>query len=524
MSDLPGLYNYWIVIFLMMTGFYVVISRGNLVKKLIGLNIFQTSVFILYISMGKVADGTRRSSPRVCTLYSNPLPHVLILTAIVVGVATTARGSGPGGAHPRGLRQHRGGRDPGTGRRDRAGPGRCRQRWRHHRGERGDLSLSEHLPVLVVIVPLMAAPLCVLLDHPRAAWRAALVAALVSLAFAIGLLLQVSGGAVISYHLGGWAPPWGIEYRIDLLAAFVLLLVTAMARLVLMFARRSVEQEIPTERTTRFYAAFLLALTGLLGIVVTGDLFNVFVFLEISSLSSYALISMGRDRRALTAAFQYLVMGTIGATFILIGIGFLYMMTGTLNMADLAARLPAVADTRTVLAAFAFLTVGIGLKLALFPLHLWLPNAYTYAPSVVTAFLAATATKVAVYVLLRFMFTIFGAEFALETMPFNTILLVLGIAGILSASMVAIFQDNVKRMLAYSSVAQIGYMVLGIGLATTAGLTAGIVHLFNHALMKGALFLALGAWCTGSGRSGCATSRGSAGACPGPWRPSSSAA
>ena len=355
------------------------------------------------------------------------------------------------------------------------------------------MSLSEHLPVLVVIVPLMAAPVCVLLDQPRAAWRAALVAAFLSLACAIGLLLQVSGGAVISYHLGGWEPPWGIEYRIDLLAAFVLLLVSAMASLVMLFARRSVEQEIPTDRTARFYAAFLLALAGLLGIVATGDAFNVFVFLEISSLASYALISMGRDRRALSAAFQYLVMGTIGATFILIGIGFLYMMTGTLNMQDLAARLPEVADTRTVRAGFAFLTVGIGLKLALFPLHLWLPNAYAYAPSIVSAFLAATATKVALYVLLRFKLGIFGAEFALETMPFNTILLVLGIAGILSASLVAIYQDNVKRMLAYSSVAQIGYMVLGVGLATTAGVTAALLHLFNHALMKGALFLALGA-------------------------------
>jgi multicomponent Na+:H+ antiporter subunit D len=355
------------------------------------------------------------------------------------------------------------------------------------------LNLSQQLPVLVVIVPLMAAPLSVLVDHPRAAWRVALAAALVSLACAVGLLAQVWDGSVISYHLGGWEPPWGIEYRIDLLAAFVLLLVSAMASLVMLYARHSVEREIAPERTARFYAAFLLALAGLLGIVATGDAFNVFVFLEISSLASYALISMGRDRRALSAAFQYLVMGTIGATFILIGIGFLYMMTGTLNMQDLAARLPEVADTRTVRAGFAFLTVGIGLKLALFPLHLWLPNAYAYAPSIVSAFLAATATKVALYILLRFKLGIFGAEFALETMPFNTILLVLGIAGILSASLVAIYQDNVKRMLAYSSVAQIGYMVLGVGLATTAGVTAALLHLFNHALMKGALFLALGA-------------------------------
>ncbi len=351
----------------------------------------------------------------------------------------------------------------------------------------------DHLPVLVVIVPLMAAPLCVLLDRPLPAWGIALTATWFSFAAAVQLLMTVSTDGTISYQLGGWAPPWGIEYRIDLLGAYVLLIVSAIAALVMVFARHSVAQEIPEPRIARFYAAVLLAFAGLAGITVTGDAFNVFVFLEISSLASYAIISMGRDRRALNAAFQYLVMGTIGATFILIGIGFLYMMTGTLNMQDLAQRLPAVADTRTVRAGFAFLTIGIGLKLALFPLHLWLPNAYAYAPSMVTAFLAATATKVAVYTLLRFLFSVFGIEFSLVNMPLDLILMVLGIAAILSASLVAVFQEDVKRMLAYSSVAQIGYMVLGISLASSTGVTAAILHVFNHALMKGALFLALGA-------------------------------
>lgn len=355
------------------------------------------------------------------------------------------------------------------------------------------MGLLDHLPVLVVIIPLMSAPLCVLFDRARPAWLVSMSASWLSFAAAVYLLIQVSRDGTISYHLGGWAPPWGIEYRIDLLSAYVLLIVAAIAALVMVFARRSVEKEIPSERIARFYAALLLVIAGLAGITVTGDAFNVFVFLEISSLASYAAISMGRDRRALNAAFQYLVMGTIGATFILIGIGFLYMMTGTLNMQDLAARLPEVSETRTVRAGFAFLSVGIGLKLAMFPLHLWLPNAYAYAPSAVTAFLAATATKVAVYALLRFMLEIFGADFSLHKMPFDLILMVLGLAGILSASLVAVFQEDIKRMLAYSSVAQIGYMVLGIGLASTTGVTAAILHVFNHALMKGALFLALGA-------------------------------
>jgi multicomponent Na+:H+ antiporter subunit D len=351
-----------------------------------------------------------------------------------------------------------------------------------------------HLPALQVVIPLIAAPLCALLPAGRAVWLAAMAASWLALLIAILLLNQVLAHGPISYLMGGWPVPWGIEYRVDALNAYLLLIVAAIGAIVMTFGRVIVEQRIrlPESKQSWFYTTYLLCLTGLLGITVTGDAFNVFVFLEISALSSYVLISTGRDRRALGASYQYLIMGTIGATFILIGIGLLYVMTGTLNMGDLAARIPAVADTRTVRAAFAFLTIGTAIKLALFPLHLWLPNAYAYAPSVVTAFLAATATKVAIYVLLRFFFTIFGVKFSFETMQLDKILLPLALVGIFSASVVAIFQTNVKRMLAYSSVAQIGYMILGISLVSVTGLTAGISHLFNHALMKGALFMALG--------------------------------
>ncbi|UCE64815.1 MAG: monovalent cation/H+ antiporter subunit D family protein [Nitrospirota bacterium] len=349
-----------------------------------------------------------------------------------------------------------------------------------------------NLPALQVVIPLIAAPLCVLIRHRAIVWGFTLLVCWSTLVVAGLLLSQVLTTGPLSYALGDWAAPWGIEYRVDVLNGFLLLIVSSISAIVMPFARESVTKDIPENQIPLFYAAFLLCLTGLLGIVITGDAFNLFVFLEISSLSSYVLISLGKDRRALTAAYQYLIMGSIGATFFVIGVGLLYMMTGTLNMADLGARLPKVLHTRTVLAAFGFLTVGIGLKLAMFPLHLWLPNAYTYAPSVVTVFLAATATKVAVYVFVRFFFTIFGVPFVFETLPVGTILLTLGLAGVLGASTVAIFQTNVKRLLAYSSVAQIGYMLLGIGMASVTGLTAGILHLFNHAIMKGGLFMVMG--------------------------------
>jgi multicomponent Na+:H+ antiporter subunit D len=351
--------------------------------------------------------------------------------------------------------------------------------------------ISPHLPVLQVVVPLLSAPLCVLFRSRWPAWGLALAASWVSFAIALSLLAQVLGSGPISYDIGDWAPPWGIEYRVDIFSAFVLTIVSGIGSMVMLYAPKSVAREVPADRVYLFYTMYLLCLAGLLGITVTGDAFNLFVFLEISSLSSYVLISLGTERRALTAAYRYLVLGTIGATFYVIGVGLMYQTTGTLNMADLAQRLPPVGDSLTIVVAIGFLTVGIGLKLGLFPLHLWLPNAYTYAPSVVSAFLAATATKVAVYVLVRIYFTVLGPTI-FAAMPMAELLRILAIVAMLAMSAVAIFQTNAKRLLAYSSVAQIGYMILGVSFVTVTGLTAGLIHIFNHALMKAALFLVMG--------------------------------
>ena len=350
----------------------------------------------------------------------------------------------------------------------------------------GDLSL------LLVIIPLITAPIVAVLPRGRWSWVMSLTVATACAILAGVQLWAVVHDGVISYELGGWAPPWGIEYRIDALNALVALLVSCIAVVTLFYALLSAEKEIPKDKIPLFYSAFLLCLTGLLGITQTGDIFNLFVFLEISSLSSYALISLGQKRQALTAAFQYLILGTLGATFFLIGVGLIYSQTGTLNMMDLSTRLPEVTGLKTVHTGFAFIMIGFSLKLALFPLHVWLPNAYTYAPSVISVFLAATATKVALYVMLRVLFTVFPESFVSAT-PTGDLFVLSGMAGIIIASVYAIFQVDIKRLLAYSSVAQIGYMALGVGFASTLGVTATIVHLFNHALMKGALFMAVGA-------------------------------
>ena len=364
------------------------------------------------------------------------------------------------------------------------------------------MSIAAQLPALQVVLPLISAPIAVLLRHGGFAAAVVTAGAWAAFATAISLWLQVGETGAISYHLGSWAPPWGIEYRVDRLTSFVLLLVSGTAAVVLPWSRASIEREIPRDQHYLYYAMFGLCLAGLLGITITGDAFNIFVFLEISSLSTYVLIALGRDRRALAAAYRYLIVGSIGATFIVIGIGFLYLMTGTLNLVDMAARLREAENSRPILAALAFLTVGISLKLALFPLHQWLPNAYTYASSAVTAFLAATATKVSVYVLIRFYYSVFGESLVFEQLPLPQIMLVLSLLAMFVASFIAIFQDNLKRLFAYSSLGQIGYITLGLSFGSVTGLTASIVHLLNHGIAKAAIFLMIGGLVLGISKSG----------------------
>ncbi len=332
-----------------------------------------------------------------------------------------------------------------------------------------------------------------MLRSGRMAWAVASIAVWLSLANVIALCAEVWQGVESArYQFGGWPPPVGIEYRIDLLAAFILLIVSFIGAITVIYARNSVKKEITAQKRPLFYCVFLLCFAGLLGIVSTNDIFNIYVFLEISSLATYALIAMGGNRKALTASFEYLILGTIGATFILIGIGLLYMMTGTLNISDIAVRIPDATDIRPIQAAFAFLTLGLALKIAMFPLHIWLTNAYSYAPNFISAFLSGTATKVSVYVLLRVVLTLFGVKFSFGEMPLSGMLVILAVAGIFVGSLTAVYQDNIKRMLAFSSVAQLGYVALGIGLGSVAGLTAAIAHLGNHALAKTALFMAVG--------------------------------
>jgi multicomponent Na+:H+ antiporter subunit D len=362
--------------------------------------------------------------------------------------------------------------------------------------------MANQLPALIVVLPLVAGLLMPFLRRGYATWLLATATTWGILGLTIALLFRIyqkveTAGlsqAVISYSMGGWTIPWGIEYRVDPFNAFMLLIIALVSAVVTLYARLSVAEGIPAERTRFFYALWLLFITGLLGITVTGDAFNVYVLVEISSLAAYTLVAMGKyhNRQALPASMNYLVLGTIGGVFFLIGVGYLYSVTGTLNMADLAERIQGLHDNRTVITAVAFLLIGLGIKMALAPFHGWLPGAHAYAPSIVSAALSGVAIKVGAYVMIRFIFTIFGVEFSFEKLPTGPILLTCACIGILGGSYMAIQQATLKRVLAYSSVAQMGYITLGFALANEQGLTGSLIHVFNHALTKSGLFLAAG--------------------------------
>jgi multicomponent Na+:H+ antiporter subunit D len=347
--------------------------------------------------------------------------------------------------------------------------------------------MEAHLPVLPVVLPLAGALLqpIVGLTSSRMAWPLAVGTAGVTAAAALASLGDVLAHGTRRYAVGGWPPPWGIEVVIDPLSGFVATVISTVSALALLAGGAGV-RALFTRLEPVYYALALLLLTGLLGMVVSGDLFNVFVFLEVASIASYALVAAAGGP-ALAAAFRYVVLGTVGASFYLLGVGFLYAATGTLNMADLAQRVGGLSGSPLLGGGLAFLVIGLAIKMGLFPFHGWLPDAYMRAAPPAAALMAPVATKAAVYVLARAVLYVVRPE----GLPAGPFLAWAGGAAILAGGVLALRQVDARRLLAYSSVSQMGYIALGIGLANRTALAGAYLHVLNHALMKGALFVAL---------------------------------
>jgi len=353
--------------------------------------------------------------------------------------------------------------------------------------------VAEMIPYFIVL-PLTVAVLVQLLARRRDALAAGL-AGLCMLALALMSLaaaLSGAGGEVV-YNMGGWATPIGIDLRLDGLTALLLLTVNTVALAVALYAADYMQTF--TARP-RFYSLFLLMVTGMNGVVMTGDLFNLYVFLEISAIASYALVAFGCEREELEASFKYIVLGSVSSSLILIALALMYGVTGALNMAQVSARVAAGGMDAPLTLAFALFICGFAFKAALVPFHAWLPDAHPAAPAPVSAMLSGVLIKaVGIYVLARLVFNVFGpVAGVLELLCW------LGLASMVVGALAALGQNDIKRMFAYSSISQAGFIVLGFGLATPLGLVGALYHLVNHALFKSLLFLNAGAveYCTGT--------------------------
>ena len=352
---------------------------------------------------------------------------------------------------------------------------------------------ATNLHLFVLVVPLLSALAVNLWGRNNRALIAPLV--LGSLTFSvfgsIVVLARVLEHGTISYTVGNWKPPFGIELIVDPLSSMMMVLISVVALLASFSSLKNVEQELPG-REAFFFTLYLILIAGLYGLVLTGDAFNLYVLLEITSITTYGLIAMGPGRAA-RASFNYIIMGSIGACFYLLGVGYIYILTGTLNMADIARILPTLNAPVATTTSVAFVLVGLWIKMAFFPLHGWLPNAYSYAPTGAGTMVAPLMTKVTVYLMVRVILNVYTPELVFTNDWITTGVMWAAAIAIICGSSLALGQKDLRHMLTYIIVAEVGYMVGGVFLANTDGMTGAILHIVNDALMTLCLFLVVAA-------------------------------
>lgn len=351
-----------------------------------------------------------------------------------------------------------------------------------------------HLPVITLLVYLVTGVLIPLLPKVKGVLVSFVsLAMMVSFGLTVVSLIHVLQNGSYRYVFSGYAATIGIEFLIDPLMALMAVVIAGLSLLIVVFSFSDIRHELPNHQHAAYYTLIMVLLFSMVGMVYTNDLFNTFVFMEILSISSTAIISIKHQRKNFLAAFRYLMLSSIGSLTILLGMAFLYMVSGHLNMDAMAqeiARVWSLYPTNLVLAV-GFILIGLAIKSAMFPLHIWLPDAHSSAPSPSSAFLSSLVVKIYMIVLVKVLYRIIGVSIIAE-LQIDQFILIMAAAGMIFGSIFAIGQRDIKRLLAYSSVAQIGYIFLGIGLLSPAGLAAAFFHIISHAVMKSALFLSAG--------------------------------
>ncbi|MFO7883336.1 MAG: proton-conducting transporter membrane subunit [Desulfobacteraceae bacterium] len=360
--------------------------------------------------------------------------------------------------------------------------------------------MTSNLPALVIVVPLFASLVAAAagwIDR-RFPYPVAVVSLAASFLTAVGLLVQVlRTGLALEYRMAGWAAPMGIVYVIDHLSAIVLVAITGVSLINLVFNQDLIRAEFRGMEGA-FNSLYVLFTAGLIGMTATGDAFNLYVLLEIVSLSGYALIGLGSNRAPL-ATLNYLFIGTIGATFYLLGVGYLYIATGSLNMVDIASMMPNLMGSSVVLIGFVICLSGLFVKMALFPVHGWLPGAYSESTSIAAGLIAPLTTKVTIYVMIRICLAVFTAEYVFDYLNSGRFIVWLAIATMLFGAFSALAQKNYRKMFSYIIISEVGYMVGGFFLGNKLGVTGAMLHIINDAVMTLAVFMAAGIflWKTG---------------------------
>jgi multicomponent Na+:H+ antiporter subunit D len=355
--------------------------------------------------------------------------------------------------------------------------------------------------VWIVLFPLFGAVLCSLLGifNKRFCYSITVLSMVGSVWASIETLMQAIESSVheVAYFLGGWSVDFyprgvGIEFRADILGGLIALVVTGVGLIVALYSKVPVQRQTPGKEPM-YYCLFLLQITGLSGIALTGDAFNLYVLIEVAALTGYGLIALGSNRAA-AATFNYIILGTVGASFYLLGVGYLYLKTGTLNMIGIQEAIEAnsLYDSPAMQVAFVLVLLGILIKMAFFPFHAWLPKAYCHAPTTTSCLLAPLVTKVMIYVMIRMVVTVFGVEFSFESTWWAEVLPWLVVVAIVCAAVMALAQREIKSMLAYLIVAEVGYMVGGVWIYNYYGLIGSIFHIISDACMTLCLFLGTG--------------------------------
>ncbi|MFC4541909.1 proton-conducting transporter membrane subunit [Halosolutus amylolyticus] len=354
------------------------------------------------------------------------------------------------------------------------------------------MSSVDLLPALLIVAPIVAAtlPIALGLRYDRTGWAVAAVTTTGLFAAAVALASEVYTAGQVIHRLGGYPRTYGIELVADQFSMLIVLLVTGVAAGVLAYTRRG------GPRGNTFYSAYLLLVGGLLGISLTGDVFNLFVFLEITSLATYALVASGDGAESAVAALKYLILGTVAASMYLTGVAFVFMATGTLNMIELTSAIPAAERPILIRAGLGFMIVGFATKVAQWPVHTWQPNAYQQAPDGATPLIAALVSSASAYAFGRLIVTVFEVDYLAATANAAPIVLAIGCVSVLAGTTLAVIQTDVKRMLAYSSVSQFGLIVAAYGVviagSSETALIGAAIHLVGHGLLKAGLFLAVG--------------------------------